>query len=107
MKTRYLPINNLPFRKYHNGSLKLHLTIILCIFIITSFFVLVVIPNTTENKVELSTNHNVEKILKLLSNYTNTNKIKFTSKYELAMKKSASAKEKQPIYEKENEELEE
>jgi len=65
-----------------------------------------VIPNTTENKEELSLEHNVEKILKLLSNYTNTNKKKFTSEYELAMNKSISAKEKQPIHKKENEESE-
>jgi len=106
MKTRYLSIDYLPFRKYHNGSFKLHLAIILSIFIITRFFVLMVIPNTTENKEELSLEHNVEKILKLLSNYTNTNKKKFTSEYELAMNKSISAKEKQPIHKKENEESE-
>jgi len=34
----------------------------------------------------------------------NTNKQKFTSKYETAMNKSTSAKEKQLVYEKEKEE---
>jgi len=51
-----------------------------------------VISNTTENKVELSPEHNVEKILKLRSNHMNTNKKKFTSKYGSTMKKSASTK---------------
>jgi len=35
-----------------------------------------VIPNTTQDKVELSPKHNVEKIKKLLSNFTRTNKEK-------------------------------
>jgi len=78
MKTRYLSIDYLPFRKYLNGIFKLHLAVTLGIFIITKFFVLVVIPNTTDNKVELSQEHNVEKILKLLSNLKNTNTKKFT-----------------------------
>jgi len=68
-----------------------------------------VIPKTTDYKVELSTEHNVEKIFKLLSNYTNTNKEKFTSKYVSAMKKSIITKEKQATYKKKkkNEQLEE
>jgi len=61
MKTRYLSIDYLPFRKYLNGIIKLYLAITLGIFISTKFFVLMGILNTTDNKVELSQEHNVEK----------------------------------------------
>ena len=109
MKTRYLSIDYLSFRKYPNEIFTLHLTTIPTICIITRLFDLMVIPKTTDYKVELSTEHNVEKIFKLLSNYTNTNKEKFTSKYVSAMKKSIITKEKQATYKKKkkNEQLEE
>jgi len=106
MKTRNLSTDYLPFRKYHNGIFKWHLAIILNIITITRFFILLVIPNTTQNKVKLSPEHTIEKISKLPSNHTNTNKEKFTSKHGSSMKKSTSTKEKQPIYKKENEEPE-
>jgi len=67
MKTRNLSTDYLPFRKYHNGIFKLHLAIILSIITITRFFILLVIPNRTHNKVKLSPEHTIEKMLKLFN----------------------------------------
>jgi len=49
MKTRYLSIDYLPFRKYLNGIFKLYLATTLGIFIIAKFFVLMGILNTNQS----------------------------------------------------------